>query len=815
MAFEIPEFDPCSPSEFFNKIGEAYANFIETANRLIDELSAEAFGNFLTTMAVLLVLLGLTKAVNLTAMVVASIVGNVTGTLNALIAMAYSMVAGVRIMIRYLAAKMLIIQLTTRIKVGTLLLGDMTDLLQFLLSLQRLRSTLTITPMQNAAEAGVHLDTAAKLVRQNIRPSGKVALGAKQIYSVNSAELRTAIRELDLAINKITGFPPLPLQGSFKDDIDRLNKKYNIPLNQAANSTSFDRFSSPSKAIIAIPDPLAFPKAIKHAIEHFQQNLYISKTNPETGEVSEELNPVIVAQIRDYLQELVTIPGVQDVIKNIIILSFTKKKMTVIGTRLPIKAVVLREFMKKSAMAFSSYAKDKLAGTAAFTKAGINQSPTASSAFNIAQGAANFVEDTINSIEDKIEEVSEFLNLGTPEDRAYPSKSNLASASTLVNLAELSILSLPSWENVITNRGEFFASIFLPKAYRLIDDSKKSLVSLKETDKKIDKAKQVLGMQAKISSAQALISASLTNDLQFRFPGQEATTTLNADQIDASFQNSLNIWNDLEQAIFDRKAKILSNGNVQALPSEMSLIQDLADEQLTDLALGNLSILAYSSRARVIKGLQAVIILVRRMTERDQLELALAQSFVTSVETNPLFNGVIKPAWDAFMRSLGNADLAKDVYDDLQNGTLASLAAAQGTVLYGMQELQNLSICGDKLFDVDSALLFEALGGSNDKTKKFVTRAKRKLGELKDQKTKMELVIEETNQKMADKIEAGKVKAANAKKAAQDKIDEANKKAEEAKKQLEEARIEAEVKALNAVNAPWLNQEDEFRGGEF
>lgn len=815
MAFEIPEFDPCSPSEFFNKIREAYANFLETADRLIDELSAEAFGNFLTTMAVLFVLLGLTKAINLTSMVIASIVGNITGTINALIATAYSLVAGVRMMIRYLAAQALIIQLNTRIKVGSLLLSDMTDLLQFLLSLQRLRSTLSITPMQNAAEANVHLDTAAKLVRQNIRPSGKVALGAKQIYSVNSAELRAAIRELDLAINKITGFPPLPLQGSFKEDIDRLNKKYNIPINEVQNSTTFDRFSSPSKSIIAVPDPLAFPKAIKHAIEHFQQNLYISKIDAETGKVTEKLNPVFVTQIRNYLQELVTMPGVQDVIRNLIILSFTKKKMTVIGTRLPIKAVVLREFVKKGALALKSYAKDKLAGTADLAKAGINLTPGGTSAFNIAQGTANFVEDTINTVEDKIEEVSEFLNLGTPEDRAYPNKSNLASSSTLVNLAELNILSLPSWENIITNRGEFFASIFLPKAYRLIDDSKKGLNSLQKEDKKIDKAKQILGLQVKISSAQALISSSLTNDLQFKFPGQTITTTLNADQIDAAFQNSLNIWNDLEQAIFDRRAKILSNGTVQAFPSEMSIIQDLADEQLTDLALGNLSILAYSSRARVIKGIQAIIILLRRMMERDNLELVLAQNFVTSVEKNPLFNSVIKSSWDAFMKSLGTADLAKDIYNDLQNGSLASLAAAQGTILYGMQELQDLTLCGNKLFDVDSALLFEALGGANDKTKKFVQRAKRKLGELKDQKTKMELVIEETNQKLKDKVEAAKVKAANAKKAAQDKINEANKKAEEAKQHAEEAKIEAEVKALNAVTAPWLNQEDEFRGEGF
>ncbi len=473
-------------------------------------------------------------AINMAALAVASLVGNVVGTFNALVALGYSMVTGVRIMIRYLAAQFLIVQLTNRIKLTNMLQIDLRSLLEFFLSIQRIQSILGGPgPIVSDAEAIMHLDKASGLIRRNIGGEKKA----------NNQDLQIALLELEQALDKITGIPAIT--PNVLNDILKLNQKYQIPVvKEKEVSAPTDRFASPAASVISIPDPLAFPRAIKEAIQHFKKDLWVVTLN-EKGEEERELNPKAQEQIRGYLIDLIRTPGVGEIFKNIIISSYAKKKMDVLGERLPIKAVVARNLAKAGITSIGNKIKTLNDGALNVTSKMIGEDSKLTKVMN-ATNPVNIVSSVIDftkEVESNLEDAAQYLDLGEAGESAYPSKANLGSYSALVTGAEVSILSLPSWEKVIVSRGVLVEKVFLPQALRSISAAKRTLTKLKETPNNspsglMDRTEAV----GHVSAAKSYVGMSLERSIPFSFPGSGAQpTALSASEIDRQFQGSLNI----------------------------------------------------------------------------------------------------------------------------------------------------------------------------------------------------------------------------------------------------------------------------------
>lgn len=460
------------------------------------------------------------KALNALAMVVTSFVGNVVGTFNSLVALGFSLITGVKIMIRYLAAQFLIIQLKNRIKLSTLLKVDLTDMVEFFSSIDRISGALDGLGSQSShIAAKENLDTASRLIIKNIKSAKSEESG-----NVVQQDLKDAVRQLDLAIGKITGFPEL--QGSMIEDLNKINQKYKIPLQKAHTSSindAPDRFASPSKSIIQIPDPLAFPKSIKHAMDHFLESLFVEELQAD-GSKKTVVNQQVRAEMRNYLIDLVRTPGIQEIFRAFVVTAYVNKKMEILGQRLPIKALVAKDLLKRGAGAL------------------LTSSSENNKFFGKVKSAADQINEWREAAENSVESVVSYLDLGEMGQRDYPEKSNLASYSALVNTSQIAILSLPSWEKIISFKSGKVASVLLPPALNLITKTRNDIVI--RNGKKfstLENQERALAYTFDLNKAKALIASSLQQDISFTFPGAEGSVNMRPEDIERQFQNSLNI----------------------------------------------------------------------------------------------------------------------------------------------------------------------------------------------------------------------------------------------------------------------------------
>lgn len=229
---------------------------------------------------------------------------------------------------------------------------------------------------------------------------------------------------------------------------------------------------------------------------------------------------------------------------------------------------------------------------------------------------------------------------------------------------------------------------------------------------------------------------------------------------------------------------------------------NVVDKHLSGFVLGNLNLIQARNRQNMLIALQSISFLIDEMLRRDNLELILAESFVASVDANPIFHSVIKPAWEAFMKAIGTSGLGKNISDSLQNGNLAVLAGQVGSAMYALEEFSELTICGKELFDMKTELLSEALGAPDEEAKAMVKRAKRKIGELKDQKDKMLMMVKDMEEKMEAKKKAFDLKKEEAAREALAKKDRLEREAKEKQQKLQLKKAEAKLKAANDPKVP-------------
>ena len=114
------------------------------------------------------------------------------------------------------------------------------------------------------------------------------------------------------------------------------------------------------------------------------------------------------------------------------------------------------------------------------------------------------------------------------------------------------------------------------------------------------------------------------------------------------------------------------------------------------------------------------------------------QAFISSVEQNPLFGTLLKPAWDQFIESLKTAPLAQEVVEILNTGNLNFLVSGVKDISAFSSKLKQYVECDPELGVEDKArkkALASVIGGKEKEGFEIAKLADKSINRLKNQQT--------------------------------------------------------------------------------
>lgn len=236
----------------------------------------------------------------------------------------------------------------------------------------------------------------------------------------------------------------------------------------------------------------------------------------------------------------------------------------------------------------------------------------------------------------------------------------------------------------------------------------------------------------KLTAAKTLIAVATPKTIGFN------GTQVDLDQVDRQFGAALETYSDLQAKITSRTIEEI-NGNEVPKQTRRSEAQQIANDNLSSFFLGPIAAFNPSERARVLKSLQAIRVLLRGMASDDTSELNTAQDFIAQVETVPLFNTTVRPAWEAFIRTL-NSPLIDGALDGLKSGNLSTLVTQISTPTeYALSRIEQIRRC--KPAEPQETAISKALGTASGKSEAFRKEAVGAVNRLKNKKGILDRVV--------------------------------------------------------------------------
>lgn len=131
------------------------------------------------------------------------------------------------------------------------------------------------------------------------------------------------------------------------------------------------------------------------------------------------------------------------------------------------------------------------------------------------------------------------------------------------------------------------------------------------------------------------------------------------------------------------------DGTSRTLPGEEAY--DVAQKYLLPLVASQAILLHKATAARILSGLIAVRVLIKKQQSEDRILVEYCDRFISNVETLPNFE-MLKDRYDSLLKAIGIDSSLGKIASDLMNGNLSSLA----DVLDGIakiNEMTNLALC--------------------------------------------------------------------------------------------------------------------------
>lgn len=274
------------------------------------------------------------------------------------------------------------------------------------------------------------------------------------------------------------------------------------------------------------------------------------------------------------------------------------------------------------------------------------------------EDATNFINDTI-TIPDS---VLRFFNASVPEpedtedfDRTY------SDLSLEIKLAEAAVLGLPDYVEKIKFEAGVFKNLLLP-ASRKLSKIKREMTQyvnkdIESIEATIDISKKKMDWSLELSESKGLLRAAIGPAISFNgvktYPAEDTRILNEANQIYEQVQ-------DFIRAKEDKSGQVYS----------------LAQQYLSVLALGSVSLFVPGVASNLLSGLQGIRFAVREQIQIDEEEVSQVQTFLHKLQQSVFFNQVIVPSWEQFMSSLQSSTAGMAVVGKLAKGDLSDIVNA-------------------------------------------------------------------------------------------------------------------------------------------
>lgn len=686
------DVDPCDQPGLREKIDNLFSDFHKEVRDTILELANNFFGPFIVTFATLMAQLLGASVLNLASLIASAVVGGVVGGLIALVNLSLSLVNGSRIMLKYLAVKALKNALESRRAYTKALQEDISGFLNLLRALQTLNIQAENIFFDDLERALPHVKMAARIIG---RENSKVTATSPATFSrmgsqpgVNTEQLDIAVEEISKAISSLTGGGTDPL---FNDRLSDINEKYGIKVDTDIPGLEFD-----------VPNPLGIVKYFEEAVDQLRQD--------NSDEV-----------VRRYIVEFLSDPAISNFLRDYASTLFMKARIDSLGKRLPVRSYILTNLGKKGA--------EKLLDTAGMD--GIND-------------GLDSIQDWRDTAKEKINSVFDYLGV-TPNKPTveYPDTgfTTYAANSEAIQSYQAAVLLQDDWMDLIeaeSNIVKAFLSPALNKVLGVKTGMEKALSS-EDTQITSEAAREKMQWISELAMAKTLVQSTMEPKIGFS-SGQR----LSGGEIQNKFRNSMLLYDELTDQIVSRVLEEKGPNDFEPKEQDSDKLLNIADQYLSSFFLGPVAMFNPSARQNVISGLQAIRILLNSIDRDDSAEIYLCERFIFSVESNPIFNSVIEPAWEAFMNSLEDVPLLGGLTESMQNGDLARLVNAVSTSKYVVDEIAETADCaskraaGDNDLEQQAEALSSATGAPKAKTLETLEEARNTITNLKAKRAKIE-----------------------------------------------------------------------------
>jgi len=337
-----------------------------------------------------------------------------------------------------------------------------------------------------------------------------------------------------------------------------------------------------------------------------------------------------------------------------------------------------------------------------------------------------------------IDKVFDYLNVRSHNPQIkYPRDTTLNSLNREINIVENSILRFNSYFNTLELEAGLLKSFLQPALSNLITvktGMKATLAREGNFNSDRDKMSTLdskMEWMGRLSLSKVLISSGVETPI---FIGNKAS--ISPAEVNERFKKS-----DIK---FSRLQAIISQR--QDGEDIGAQILDLANNSLKSFILGPLSLFNPNSRTKAISSLRAIQVLLRDLISTDNAELQEANSFIYSVERNPLFNTLIKPSWDSFMNSLESAPLAGRIPEDLKKGDLTNITNALSAGRFAYDTTKDFLNCRINVGEEDMErleTLSNIIGGDSEESKRIARKSDAVISKLKNEQIILNKILED------------------------------------------------------------------------
>lgn len=368
-------------------------DFSEDIEDTIIDLTSRSYGSFLVTFLALISQVIVTTSYNYVSFLITAVVGNIVATVYSTVALGLTLINGVGIMLKYLAASALKISLQRRIRFTNQLLIEIDGFIRSLNLLRNIKTSSTNLFKEDIRQALAFIKRAEFLVGLE---STKISNGG----GVNRNNLNSAIDQIDRGLIALAGLETVssPLIASLR----AIEVKYQYTV------ISADPFE------LTAANPLNIADYFKEA----NRNI-VSRYTLEDGSISQQGQKVLL----NFLLEFLAQPEISQYMREVSAGLLLSDRIESLGTRLPINAIISRRLIQTGVTSLL----DKIGSSALNDVA------------DLADGAENFVSGARDVLRDAFETIG--INTNEFRGNFENETDNLSNVSIPTEVSQLSVLS--------------------------------------------------------------------------------------------------------------------------------------------------------------------------------------------------------------------------------------------------------------------------------------------------------------------------------------------------------------------------------------